>query len=231
MLGVGLLAAAALGVSAGFAQVVILKASGPSSAEYSAGRVLASTKAIHLKAGDRLSIKVGDETRTVVGPGDVTVDTPRSTLETLRALLTANKSGYQVFTASRGNSGFDPVQGNLWALDVSTTSTFCIAPDAQPSMVRWSAGQEAKVEITPAGGAGRPMVVTWPRDQTSLPWPESLSTADGSAYDLRVGDKDPVTVTWRRVNGPSDGVTAFARELTDHGCDQQVDTLMASLPS
>lgn len=210
------------------AQVVILQSRGPSATEYYAGRVLSSTHKIHLKQGDKLQIKVGDETRTVTGPGDPATEQPTSVIAVLKSFLSEDKTHYQDVTAARGIGQDDPQRDNIWLIDVSSGTTFCVAPDVKPSMVRWNTQYDAKVLIE--AGEGHPEVhLEWPAGAATLEWPDSLPMKDDKSYLVHVDDRDAVKLTWRRIDSPAVGVVHFAKQLRQNGCRQQFDTLTASI--
>ncbi len=210
------------------AQVIVLQSRGPSASEYYAGRILPSTRKIHLKQGDRLQIKVGDETRTVTGPGDPVAEQPTSVMAVLKSFLSEDKTHYQDVTAARGIGQDDPQRDNVWLVDVASAATFCVAPDVKPSMVRWNTQYDAKILIE--AGEGHPEVrLEWPAGVSTVEWPDSLPMKDDQSYLVHVDDKDPVKLTWRRIDSPAAGIVHFARQLRENGCRQQFDILTASI--
>jgi hypothetical protein len=73
------------------------------------------------------------------------------------------------------------------------------------------------------------VTVPWPARQSTIPWPEALPISEGASYAVRVDDRDPVTVTWHRVEAPSANMTRFLNELGAKGCQQQLEALGAGL--
>ncbi len=223
-----LTSAFAILASAASAQVIILQSRGPSASEYYAGRILPSTKKLHLKAGDRLQIKVGDETRTVTGPGEPSAEQPNSVIAVLKTFMSEDKTHYQDVTASRGIGQDDPQRDNIWLVDIASAGTFCVAPDVKPSMVRWNTQYAATVLIA-ASDTHPEMKLDWPAGAATLEWPDKLPIKDGESYLIQVDDRDPIKLTWRKVSSPADGVVRFAKELRQNDCRQQFDILTASI--
>lgn len=227
------LAASALAMTLGSAydassQVIILQSSGPNAATYYPGRVLPSTKAIHLKQGDRLMIKSGDETRTVVGPGEVTSPPPPSFIEMLKVLLSQDSQNSLTVTATRGADDDNPDRQNLWLVDIGSQTDFCVSSDARPKIVRWTTQFPTKLVVD--AGPGHPeLTVPWPAGASTLSWPEALPMKDGASYAIRVDDKDPITLVWHKVDPPSASMTKFVNQLHAKGCQQQLDVITGSL--
>ena len=204
-----------------WSQVLVLQSSGPDAAVYPAGRILPSTRMIHLKQGDRLTVKVGDETRKYEGPLDVKAEPSASFIEVLRTLISQGTQSSGGELATRGSAGDSPELQNLWQVDISSRVDFCVSLDARPSLIRWTT--QFPTNLVVDAGEGRPGVtVPWPARQSTLPWPESLPLTDGASYAVRVDDKDPVTVTWHRVEAPSSSLIRFTKQLVAKGCKQQL---------
>ena len=214
--------------SAASAQVLILQSSGPDQAVYFPGRVLPSTKALHLKQGDRVLIKAGDETRTVVGPGDVDLKPQASFFDLLKSLVSQDGQNSTTVTATRGAEDDNPDRQNLWLVDIGSQTDFCVSSDARPKLVRWTTHFPTKLVVD--AGPGRPeLTIPWPAGESTLSWPEALPMNDGLSYAIRVDDKDPINLIWHKVDPPSSGLSKFAKALRAKGCQQQLDILTAGI--
>lgn len=224
--------AAALAVLAGpaLAGVLVVRASGPSAGSYPAGKALADTARISLKADDMLVLLDSRGTRTLRGPGIFTPASPaianqRSAIAAVAANTTSRRArigavrGVGAATAARSPS--------LWHLDISKSSNFCVAdPD---NVTLWRADAAEPVRLTVTGG-GKSETLDWAAGTTTLPWPPDLAVGEGAGYRLAwPGGAAPTTIVFRALPSKPAGLEDMAAALIRNGCQAQLDLLIETV--
>src|SRR5690349_1928957 len=117
-------------LGAGTAQAgVVVKASGPSAAQFPVGKKLEDTSTVNLKAGDSVTVLTANGTKVITGPGQFTVGVRGESKRSTFAVLTRQASSARVRTGAvrGGASATAPINPNLWNLDVSQPGKFCLA--------------------------------------------------------------------------------------------------------
>lgn len=228
----GALMAAAIGGSA-TAQIMVLRAQGPSAGAYHAGTLLAANKALVLQAGDHVTLLDGGATRQFNGPGRFLPNGPSiAATGALAALFSRNPPPPSRLGAARGvtSTPTGPTAtppANIWQIDVSSPGDFCVAAGQPVELWRRDAGAATIVITRMSDGAKR--TLTWPAGSASLPWPADLPLADGEAYLVWTSDGMDAGVIWRAVDPPTGDWTGFAGQLMQKGCFAQLDTLRLAL--
>lgn len=121
---------AGLVMFAGAAQAgVVVKASGPSAAQYPVGKKLDDNASINLKAGDSVTVLTANGTKVISGPGQFTVGVRGESKRSTFAVLTRQASNARVRTGAvrSGASTAAPMNPSLWNMDVTKPGKFCIA--------------------------------------------------------------------------------------------------------
>lgn len=232
------------GASLAAAQVVVLNARGPSSAAYPQGSVLPADRTISLRTGDQLEVLDAAGSHVLTGPTTVKagqVDThTTAALKDIFRRANASRPGIaavrgfslQGDTGSKAPAG--PSTAPLWRLDVpawqaaepTDAHNFCVPEGHAPVLTR-SAAQAPGSLVIYRDGSNAGKTVAWPAGSRDLPWPESLSFADGETYDLNLNASGATMVRWRRIPSDAGSLVNLARTLLDSGCYDQLDTLKA----
>ena len=108
---------------------VVVKASGPSAAQYPVGKKLDDAATINLRAGDSVTVLTANGTKVISGPGQFTVGVRGESKRSTFAVLTRQASNARVRTGAvrSGASSAPPTNPSLWNMDVTQPGKFCIA--------------------------------------------------------------------------------------------------------
>ena len=233
LLGAAAMAAATVGPAA--AQIMVVRAQGPSAASYPAGALLPAGKTVQLMAGDRLILLDGGGTRQLDGPGRFLPRRPSARARSALSILFSEgrppgsrigaARGAPVATATR--VALAPT--NIWQVDVASPGDFCFAAGQSVALWRRDADTAAVMITRRADNSTR--TLTWTAGNMSLDWPADLPVADGEAYLISTTDGLDAGVIWRAVDPPSGDWTGFAGQLAQRKCYAQLDTLKAALGS
>lgn len=222
------LAALALTLASGTAQAAIVVASsGPSAAQFPAGRKLDDAEQVTLRAGDSVTVLDSKGTRVLRGPGAVRVGatTARSQAGTF-AVLTRPRGSARVRTGAVRDPGKDGkvLSPNLWYVDASAGGTHCLVDTATVRLWRpdrdkpatWRVTGETTARVSFAAGE---MVAAWPG-----------TVADGARFTLAPeGSAASLGVTFAVLPALPANAEDTAAALIARGCTAQVELLAASL--
>jgi hypothetical protein len=204
------------------ANVLVVRASGPSARNYPPGKSLPDNARIALQAGDTLVILAGGGTRTFRGPGTFS---PSS----------AVRAGTRTTTASDArigavrSAGLVPQSPTIWDVDVTQSGTFCLLNPGNVLLWRPDATDPIRLTIAAPGGAQR--TLDWPAGQPTLAWPAGAELVAGQAYSFRTpGVAVPVQIIFRTLTTPPADLQAVAAALIANGCQEQLDLLVESAP-
>lgn len=230
-------AAAALGLShAALAEIVVVRSTGPSAAQYPQGKRLATNAAITLKTHDRVTVVDKAGTRVLSGPGTFSLDgrvvTDQSPSTRIAAVL-SGWSGARARTGGvRGTSpipvkpGEAPRSPNLWDIDVSRPGTYCVADPA--AVVLWLPDAKRRETARLRGPDGSSAAVTWKRGSPMAFWPvDRLAVTAGDHELIRAGGA--VTIKTVLVGPASGDVDDVAATLIANDCTIQLDYLVEAL--
>jgi len=229
--------AALAGAGIASAQALVIKASGPSAAQYPAGRKLAAGSSVKLAGGDVLVLLDNGGTRTLSGPGSypVTASAPTQVAANsgIAALLSARRTGLARTGAVRGVEE-DPRPArspNLWYVDFARSQTVCEPDLATVRLWRADIAKPATFRIVAANG-GASAEVTMAQGQAVAAWPTTLPIADGARFVV-TGDglADETGLRFVKIDAPAARADAVATTLIGHGCSVQLDLVVSSMPS
>lgn len=224
---------AALAGTAGVAaaKTIVVRATGPSSAAYPAGKVLPDNGTITLKPADVLVVLDSRGTRTLRGSGPHQLagatQTAATTQTAFQRLLT--DSGGR---PSRGGVSRDPTTGatiatspNLWFVDVRQGGTVCVADANTLKLWRPSLDGSAKATITAAGGQANS--IDFAKGAMVREWPSQLPVTDGATYRVQMDGAQPVTIRFALVptGTAARALPDTAEALAQHGCTAQLNLL------
>ncbi len=211
----------ALAASPAIANVLVVRASGPSQAQYRPGRSLGDNEAFTLRAGDTVVILSSRGTRAFQGPGTFRPSQAGTQV--------ASNSGARIGAVR--SAGLDPntPQPSIWQIDVSSGGTVCLTSAAGATLWRPDPGSATRLSISGPGGASQQ--ATWPAGAATLAWPSGLPIANDAEYRLtQAGTAVPTNVRVKLVGQVSTDFQAIADTLIRNGCQQQLDLLVDSLP-
>lgn len=213
--------------TAAAAEILVVRATGPSARSYPAGRSLADNAKITLQANDQLVVLDKRGTRTLRGPGTFTPGGPAA--ESSRASVLASSTPQRRARIGAVRSvGASPsptaAPPSLWHVNVARTSTICL--DNPADIMLWRSDATRPTQLTVSGG-GSSRTLDWAAGQTALDWPNDLSIRNGSSYSLSwAGAAQPTTLTFKTISPVPPALDGMASALIRNGCTAQLDTLI-----
>ncbi len=213
------------------ADVVVIRASGPSAPRYVAGRSLPDDARIVLQRGDQVVLLDAHGTRTVSGPG------------TFPAVGAATVNGSSLITlasntADRRNrvgavrnlpTGTPAVRPNIFLVDVAAPGNVCVVDPK--SVTLWRGAADDAGSSTIVGADGTTATVAWIKGQTTQPWPTTLPVAADKSYRvIKTGSTKaaPIPIAFQLLATPPADLPQLAKGLIAHGCQAQVDVMIAT---
>lgn len=216
--------------TAATADVLVVRATGPSAKSYPAGRSLADNARITLQANDSVVLLDSRGTRTLKGPGTFSPNGPaQASRRSAIAAVATGKSRRARVGAVRGTGDGEPRSPSLWYVDVAKPANVCLADPSHVTLWRADATKSVNLTVTRAGdGASRQ--VEWKAGDSTLGWPTDLAVREGDAYRLSwPGATAPTAVTFRTLASEPANPEAMATALIEKGCTAQLDLLIATL--
>jgi hypothetical protein len=209
--------------SSATAAVIVVRASGPSAAQYPAGKSLPDNARVTLRGGDTLVLLDAKGSRTLRGPGSFPVAAGSGkAAATSFAALVSQGSG------RRGRVGAVrpvPFPRQLWQASVDKSETFCFV---QPSGIRLHRENVTAARSVPIKdlGTGEADSISFDARQQLAEWPASVPLRDGGHY--RIGSVELHAKAVAAGNGFAD----LGSALIQAGCDNQLNLLsVAAAPS
>lgn len=200
--------------SPALADYVVVKAAGPSSRVYPVGRQIPDNSRIDLRDGDALLLLGASSTRQLRGPGSFTV------------------GGGALALNSRGRFGAQRamfLRPSAWEVDVAKGGPVCVDEPADFALWRADASQAQTVRIERQGQL--PTVIAWPVREAKLAWPGDLPIADGLEYSVKIGDSDPVPLSFRKLPASPADQLELAQVMIARQCNAQLDTVIRQNPA
>ncbi|WP_156500565.1 hypothetical protein [Croceicoccus bisphenolivorans] len=214
------------------AQSVVLRATGPSSAGYPAGKKLPANTEIVLKSGDVVTVLDKAGTRVLRGPGTITLDgaVVRDRTGSKRvADLVSGSAGARARTGAVRGAGSGAASAthtgptSIWQIDTTKGGTWCVAdasmlvfwrPDRVEALSGKVSGQNSSAEVAFKRGSALKL------------WPQEMPIVDGATYTFEMPGASPATLITRVLPGvPQDDIPAVYSMLNDAGCTAQRDLL------
>ena len=220
-----LVAAALIATAASAAaNVLVVRASGPSAKSYPPGRSLPDNARITLRANDTLVILAGGGTRTFRGPGTFS---PSAAVQA--GNRTASTGTRRARIGAVRSAGIVPHGPTIWHVDVTQSGTFCLSSANNVMLWRPDATDPIRLTIGDPGGGQR--TIDWPAGQPTLAWPTGTTLVSGAAYSFRQpGVAVPVQITFRTLTSEPADLQGVAAALIANGCQGQLDLLVESAP-
>lgn len=209
--------AIALAPSVAIAKAVVVRSLGPSAKAYPPGKALPDTAKISLQQGDSVTVVGGNSARTLRGPGTFPAAGGAQELA-----MAASRRGR--FGAMR--SGELALNPSPWNIDVTQSGTVC-GTGKTLRIWRPESTTAAKLTITRNGSATH---VDWPAGKATIDWPAAVPIAAGAEYQLALaGAAELQTIRFAVLPAiPAEAADA-AQALVEHGCQNQLDVLVAAL--
>ena len=215
----------AIAATPAIANVLVVRAAGPSAGAYPPGRSLPDNARLTLRAGDSVIILGAGGTRTFRGPG---VFSPSATAQAGDRTL-ASADGRRARIGAVRSAGIVPRSPTIWHIDVSQGGTFCLASTHNVMLWRPDSSAPVTLSIAPASGAAR--TARWPAGHTTLAWPVALPIANGSVFTIQQsGVAVPTQIVFRTLASEPGDLQAVAAALIANGCQSQLDVLVESQP-
>jgi hypothetical protein len=220
-----LFAAALLATAnAASADILVLRADGPSARAFPPGRKLPDNARFALKASDELIVLDSRGTRTIRGPGNFIagVAPPPRTASAEPVMQRRARVG-----AVRGvpNENRPP---SMWHVDVAKSSTMCIADPASVNL--WRADGSKPVTLTIASPSGVRRQLRWEEGSQVLAWPAGLPVTDGASYRLSWdGSTTPTEIKFKALAKLPSGLDDTATVLLANNCSAQLDLFINTL--
>jgi hypothetical protein len=211
----GLLLASAASASA---DILVLRADGPSAKSFPPGRRLPDSARLVLKPSDELIVLDSRGTRTIRGPGNFVagVAPPAVTASAQPIVQRRARIG-----AVRGV----PTENrppSIWAIDVAKSSNICILDPTMVSLWRADSAEPATLSITHLpDGATRQL--KWEAGASTLAWPSDLAVANGGQYRLSLTSGTPASITFKTLAQRPSGLDDTASVLLANQCNAQLD--------
>lgn len=226
----GALAAASLAFAAPALAGVVVKSSGPSAAQFPAGKKLDDNDRITLKEGDEVTILTSRGTRILKGAGTYRVGARGAKTRLRLAELTRQRSATARRTGAARTSVGEAIAPSLWYVDVTRPGRYCIADFSNVTLWRPTSEGEQVFVLKPEGSEYH-IHVTFGDGVMARPLDdERLPIREGARYRLSGPDgTEPREVTFVSIDAPADDAERLAEQLIEKGCSAQLDVLAKKL--
>ena len=210
-----------------YAETIVVRSAGPSAKSYPPGKKLADNAQITLKANDQLVLLDGQGTRTVRGPGMFSASGSAArggTLAVVNRVLSTQGGTQRRGGAVRGTSAAASTKSpNLWFVDVSKSSTVCVADPAHVQLWRPDASADGTLTVAGASGSG---TVALPKNVNVMSWPTDMPVTEGATYTVSGAGDQPAKITFALLEPKAAGLENTAAALIERGCKAQLDLLI-----
>ncbi len=213
--------------AAATAQTLVVRSTGPSAANYPAGKKLASNAKLTLRPGDSVTVLDAEGTHVFKGPG--TYSASGSTASSFVASVLNNSGKRQMRTgAVRGGMKMDR-PANIWMVDASKSGSVCYAGTQKVALWLPRRADAGTISFTRVSdGKSVPMPLT--DGQAIIRWPvESFPIADGDVFRLEGGGlTEAATLRFASVGGDTQLPESMVSAMIRAGCTDQLDVLIAT---
>jgi hypothetical protein len=222
----GLFAAALLvTASAAAADILVVRSTGPSAKSYPPGKRIAEGARVALKANDSLDLLDGRGTRTLRGPGNFVAGAAAGRVASNVPVTTRRAR----IGAVRGVGGGELRPPSIWHVDISQSSTVCVAEPNKVTLWRHDATGPVTLNIARAAG-GPPTRVEWEAGASTIAWPAALPIADNSEFRLSwAGGATPTAIRFRTLPQRPVGLEDMASFLMTNQCTAQLDLFIETV--
>lgn len=219
-----MMALAASIVSTGaMAGPLVVRAAGPSAAQFKPGQRLADAP-VTLKTGDSIVVLDAKGTRSFSGPGtfSLTAASAEAAQVAFSDLLVQKPARRARIGAVRsaGQDQGPPTPPGVWALDTRQSDTVCAIDPANVTLWRAETSAAQTYAITRDDGVAASLTFGPGQALANLP-----AEVSGKVGALKIsGGKTPVTLNLKQVAAPTD-VEALGMALVEAGCQSQFQRL------
>lgn len=221
--------AAATAMSGAALAGIVVASSGPSAAQFPAGKKLDDNQSITLQAGDTVTILDQRGTRVLRGAGTFKVgDTAAQNRSSTFAALTRQRGSQRVRTGAVRNVSADGklMSPNLWFVDLSKSGTHCLVTGTPVRAWRADAEKAGSYRITGAGTADAALSF----DAGSMVASWDAPVTEGVTYTIAAPSGAPVARYGFVLLASQPGnAEDMAAALIEKGCSVQLELLSASL--
>lgn len=216
--------------TAAHAQLLVVRATGPSAGSYAPGKMLPATGTVTLAAGDEVVVMDGAGTRSLKGPGSFPAQGGASTsagLGTTLASLGERTTSRMARTgAIRGGGPAPALLPTLWSVDTTTGGTFCLVDGADAQLWRADTSAAGSVPVR-KGDDGGPAYASFDAGAATTRWPATNAPrADG---EYLVGpDANAQSVTIHMLADAPGDLATLAAAFGRMGCQRQIAFLRAA---
>lgn len=215
--------AAALVATSAVAGPLVVRAAGPSAAQFKPGQRLADAP-VTLKAGDSIVVLDAKGTRSFSGPGTFSLTSASAVaaqvaFSDLLVQKPARRARIGAVRAGGQDQG-PPSPPGVWALDLRQSDTVCVIDPANIAL--WRADTTAAQTLTVTREDGVTATLTFGPAQALAALPPAVA---GKLGALKIsGGKSPVTLNVKQVAAPAD-VETLGAALVEAGCQSQFQRL------
>lgn len=221
----GLALAMTLGVSTASAAVLVVRSSGPSARAYPAGKAVAESQSIVLRANDVVILLDSRGTRTLRGPGTFSAGAASAGATSAMAALTGQTSARRSRVgAVRGAPTGATAGRNVWQADLGRSGNICVVNPADAGLYRAKADTAGKVVIREIG-TNRAVTIDFAAGQRNASWPVEMPIVPGRRYELR-GTSGASTLSAVSITPVPAGMEGLAQSLIRNNCEAQLDVLI-----
>jgi hypothetical protein len=202
------------------ANVLVVRAAGPSAGAYPPGRSLPDNARLTLRAGDTLVVLGAGGTRTFRGPG---VFSPGIAAQAGGPTYAANGQRARI-GAVRG-AGIVPHSPTIWHVDVTQSGPFCLTSTS--NVMLWRPDASGPLTLTIAGPSGQTRTARWANGRATLAWPANLPIVNGGSYTIQQsGVAVPTQIVFHTLAPEPHDLQSVAAGLIANGCQGQLDVLV-----
>jgi len=217
------------GATAAAADVLVVRATGPSAKNFPAGKSLPDNGRITLQANDSVVVLDSRGTRTLRGPGTFSpgAAAQASARPSMLAGVDAPQRRARIGAVRSVGAGL-PRSPSIWHVDVAKSSNICVADPG--NVVLWRADASKPLALTVARPDGRQaQQLNWAAGQTTIAWPTGLTVTDGADYRLSAAGQPATSLKFRTLPARPTGLEDMASSLIRNGCEAQLDLLIETV--
>lgn len=211
------------------ADVLVVRASGPSARLYPAGKKIPANAKINLAAGDMLMVLDGRGTRVFRGPGAFSpTGSGQLAQNSVLGAVTGGTGGRARIGAVRGVGTGSQIP-SIWHVDVSKSSTVCVADPKNVVLWREDASRPTTLTVTNVR-TGATQKVDFQAGQSVEGWPDAMGVSEGADYRLSWrGAAAPTTLRFKTLSPRPSGIEDTASTFIKNGCQAQLDVLVETV--
>lgn len=215
------------------AQSTVVRASGPSAADYPVGKKLEAGARVVLAAGDIVTVVDAGGTRVLKGPDRFTIGARREAeRDVLGTFITRRGNRERVrLGVVRGDVGQEgPIPApTVWLLEWGQSGPFCYTGEGRLFVWRQENSGAARLSIKAVEGIATTSLA-WEDGSRISAWPQDLAPLDtGTGYTIALeGGQAQFDISFVRLDTEPQDVTELVSALAANGCNGQIERLIAA---